>query len=259
MARYASLPIRRKFAGWPGMTPSGLIHALLREVRGNVRVGLRSFLRYLCAFPCDRSSWLGAERAFASASQRRLRWACQWRATRPLLGVLRENSPYDNDMLSRAVVARTRDTIPNASLPRQLQSFGLGVPSIARKMRDYHALHGVDYNVHSSNYELLRQGLSPAEYRTYSFTGNILVLKKRNCTIRVHEDELVHVNPRIHISRIPNKVFRATRPPPLWGVRPEFHPGTTGPEWAHSSSEEDWGINPYSSDGDSDYGESDSD
>lgn len=200
MRRYSSTPTRRDFPGWPEMGCSGVIHALLKDVRIHVRIGLRALLRYLCGYKCDEAVWTSAEAAFAGKLRQRLRWACLWRATRPLLGAMRIKF-LGEKTLARAVVAQTRDTIPNESLPKQLQSFGLGVPNLARTIEAYNLKMGKPIRIHSSNYELLRQGLTPDKFRVYHFCGSKVYLTYRFKRIIIEERDLERANCPYHVDR----------------------------------------------------------
>lgn len=174
MAEVAKLLVRQFCHGWRGMTPSGLIHKLLRFAQQQgARLGIKSMLRYLCGFRRDRASWTSGEWAFA----RSLRWVCgrlsSWRATRPVVGGIRAASalacsyacrrnPKDSVwVLPRRLVASCRDTIPNAHMPVNIRIKGEGIPALARR------LYSRKGEIHPSNYDALRQGLTPQDYRSY--------------------------------------------------------------------------------------------
>lgn len=179
------------------MTPSGLIHHLLKEVRKYARLGIRAFLRYLCGYPADVSRWSTVEMAFSKRIGQRVRWACQWRATRPELGEMRCNYLEGYD-LQRAIVARIGDTVPNSSLPRELRVGTLGKPNLVYKLEAFHKKE-----VPISNWEILRQGVVPDKYRSYDFLEKpgYITLYYWNRKIQIKEEDLFLGNPQMIVTK----------------------------------------------------------
>jgi len=212
LSKLSNLPIR----GWRGMSPGGVITAVQKDVRAcGVRIGTKCLLRLLCGFRTDRRSWSANVRRLACLLAGRVFRLCSFTATRPLLGAIRlelasrpgeENSRW---VLPRAIVARSRESIPNDQLPLQLRLNLKAKPLVVNRINKILVRKfGPDKVVHGYNYELFRQGLTPQTFRYVRIISDKvwICLPRENKSIIYSIGELTKENPK--------RVIWHTLPPP---------------------------------------------